>query len=296
MLSKFVSPVACLFVLCGLAGTSLAESSNAAPAQPLPWMTNYAEAMQTARTAGKMLFIYFYDETTSKKPDQFESSVLADDSIRQSLKPLVLAKIPTTATGQVDGEKIKLLDHAAFAELLHCSGIAMIDLRDANSEHYGLVVSVFPFRAGSSIGREQFAVLLNLPAGSLTQRTLVFAVRTHPEDPASADSEFYPVLATESESHSQHQADINLQGHHNWGSRFHRINSRLPRNMLAQEVCAESWPNQGLVDAAIECVHSWRQSSGHWSAVSGRQSLFAYDMKRGSNGTWYATGIFARGR
>jgi hypothetical protein len=28
--------------------------------------------------------------------------------------------------------------------------------------------------------------------------------------------------------------------------------------------------------------------------VRSRQSFFGYDMKRGRNGVWYATGIFAR--
>ena len=62
--------------------------------------------------------------------------------------------------------------------------------------------------------------------------------------------------------------------------------------MLSREVCAESWPGQRLVEAAEECVHSWRQSSGHWEAVSGQHVCFGYDMKLGASGVWYATGIF----
>jgi hypothetical protein len=127
----------------------------------------------------------------------------------------------------------------------------------------------------------------------LTQRTLILAVRIHPEGPSSTDGVFLTTLAKESESHARHQAQINLQGHHNWESRFHRISARLPGGHSAQEVCAESWPRMGLIAAALDCVHSWRQSSGHWSAVLSRHSYFGYDMKRGSNGVWYATGIFS---
>ena len=58
---------------------------------------------------------------------------------------------------------------------------------------------------------------------------------------------------------------------------------------------AESWGGETLVDACIECVHSWRQSSGHWNAVRRHQPLFGYDIKRGANGIWYATGIFGNG-
>jgi hypothetical protein len=103
-----------------------------------------------------------------------------------------------------------------------------------------------------------------------------------------------PLLAKETESHAWHQASIALQGHHNWESRFHAINARLPAGLLAQEVCAESWSGQSLVEAADECVASWRHSPGHWEAVRSRHALFGYDMKRGVNGVWYATGIFAR--
>jgi hypothetical protein len=39
-------------------------------------------------------------------------------------------------------------------------------------------------------------------------------------------------------------------------------------------------------------VASWRQSSGHWRAVSGHHAAYGYDIRRGGNGIWYATGIF----
>ena len=56
---------------------------------------------------------------------------------------------------------------------------------------------------------------------------------------------------------------------------------------------AESWPDEGLIDACIDCVASWRQSPGHWGAVRQRHRLFGYDIRRGRNGIWYATGLFA---
>jgi hypothetical protein len=63
---------------------------------------------------------------------------------------------------------------------------------------------------------------------------------------------------------------------------------------VAQEIVAESWPNESLVEACIDCVDSWRQSPGHWGAVRANHPLFGYDIKRGRNGIWYATGIFGR--
>ena len=131
-----------------------------------------------------------------------------------------------------------------------------------------------------------------LPPGTLTQRTLIYAVRVHPEKPASTDGELDRNLLEEAEGHSQYQADIRRQGHHFWELRFPRIIGRLPGGLTAREVCAESWSGENLVEAAIECVRCWRLSDGHWSAVMAVNRCFGYDMKRGSNGVWYATGIF----
>jgi hypothetical protein len=191
-------------------------------------------------------------------------------------------------------EKSVVLDHPAFAQMCRQSGLAIVDLTDRDGPHYGQVVSVYPFSPQPPISAEKLAVLLDLPQGSLTQRTLIFAVRAHPEQPASAASHLSPLLAREAESHSELQARLALAGHHHWDSRFQAINARLSGGLVAQEVCAESWPGQPLLEAAHECVESWRQSSGHWDAVSRRHALFGYDMKRGANGVWYATGIFAR--
>ncbi|MDA0660975.1 MAG: hypothetical protein O2931_10925, partial [Planctomycetota bacterium] len=144
------------------------------------------------------------------------------------------------------------------------------------------------------IGRaKKMDVILTLPSASLTQRTLIYAVRTHPEAPASASQTIDSVLMAEAEKHSQRQAFLCNQGHHQWNSRFQQIGYRMPAGLAPQEVCAKSWPHQDLVPAAVECVHSWRQSPGHWSAVRRRQPLFGYDMKLGRNGVWYATGLFA---
>ncbi len=131
-----------------------------------------------------------------------------------------------------------------------------------------------------------------LPLGSLTKRTLTLAVRTHSEMPQSASRELLPLLSDECEAHAAHQARIGVQGHHDWESRFHRINAHLPPGLVAQEVCAESWAGQSLWDAARECVRSWRHSSGHWEAVRGAHPVFGYDMHRGENGIWYGVGIF----
>lgn len=277
----------------------LAASARAADALPMTgekiaWQSDYRAAMDEARTSRKLVLIWFYDPKWSSEDEKFAAAVLdKPEIIERAVAKCVSVKLPVTAKVLISGEETTLLGHDSFAEMLNKPGLAMIDQTDEKSPHYGQVVSVFPF-AGRYITHGQLAVMLDLPAGTLTQRTLIWAVRTHPEAPASASTSVFPVLAAETEKHSFHQASITLQGHHNWESRFHSINSRLPDGLVSQEVCAESWPGQRLVEAAEECVHSWRQSSGHWDAVRRQHVYFSYDMKLGRNGTWYATGIFAQ--
>jgi hypothetical protein len=258
------------------------------------WQSDYHGAIEQAEASGKMLLIWFVDSSWSANDAIFENVVLKEANISRVIqRRFVAARLPVESTVDLGDEQVPLLEHAAFAHMRGRPGLAILDLTDPASPHFRRVVSVYPFTQ-EYIAQSRLAALLDLPLGTLTQRTLIFAVRTHPEHPQSAASHLSPLLAKETESHAFHQASIALQGHHNWESRFHAINARLPGGLLAQEVCAESWPGQSLVEAADECVDSWRQSPGHWEAVHSHHALFGYDMQRGANGVWYATGIFAR--
>lgn len=284
---------ATLAAVCFFSGLFFASSADLLAADALDWDVNYPQAMAEASRSSKMLLVLFYDEQPSHSQQQFDASWRESEQVRAAAAKFTLVKLPIDAVVDVDGKPMKLLDHGAFAELRGSAGLAIIDLTDPASKDYRQVVSVFPFSSRYPLDEHSLLVMLDLPAGSLTQRTLIFAVRTHPEHPASAEGQFASLLADETRKQADYQASITMQGHQNWESRFQLINRRLANGMVAQEVCAESWPGQGLFDAAIECVHSWRQSSGHWDAVRSRQPMFGYDMKRGRNGVWYATGIFA---
>ena len=260
----------------------------------LAWQEDYAVAMRLAERESKMLLIYFRSPEPSEASRRFEPDVLTDRAVLARLARYVRLRLPTDATITVGGKRIELLRHHAFSEMSGRPGVAIVDYRDEGRVHYGQVVSAFPLADDHRLSPQEMAVILDLPPGTLTQRTLIFAVRTHPEKPASTAGHPDPYLASEAQRHSQHQARIRRQGHHGWEHRFHQVNARLPDGLLASEVCAESWPGMNLVAAAVDCVRSWRYSEGHWSAVKAEHGVYGYDMKRGANGIWYATGIFGR--
>jgi len=270
----------------------------------LNWQTNYGEAMRVGEREQKMVLLLFSNPGRNDVRDQFVAKLHSDPRVLEKLGDFILAKLPMDGKVKLNDKQVNVLDHPAFAEMRRRQGFAIVDLAHQNTEHYGRVVNVFPFAPGKyyRFQPNHLSVILDLPAGTLTQRTMIYAVRVHPEGPASTKGIKDPVLTDEAGSHSRYQAQIRVQGHHRWDSRFQRIIGRLfgrknryrvvYANPTPVEVVAESWPDQDLVDSCVDCVHSWRQSPGHWNAVKSRHAGYGYDIRRGSNGIWYATGIF----
>ena len=276
-----------------LATAADADTSAVVKPTEFQWHTDYRTAVTQAKAENKLLFVWFHKPQWDQAESHFANSILTDGNIFARLQKLVCVCVPTDAKMETTTGNGSLLSHAAFAEMLGMPGVSLIDYSDDKSRNYGQVVSVYPFRRGRPCNGYQLAMLLDLPKGTLTQRTLVLAVRLHGELPASTKGQPSDLLFAESEGHSNYQASIRNQGHHNFDARFQRIVGQLGGSGGAKEVCAESWPNQRLVEAAEDCVHSWRHSPGHWGAVSAYHPMYGYDMKLGTNGIWYATGLFA---
>jgi len=280
-----------LFCQSNLAAAPAAREASRDEAVEIRWHTDYGQALNEARGEGKMLLLHFYDPS-DRLSEGFEADTLKDPMIVSKLQDYVCAELPLDTKITIDGNESTLLEHNVFREMLGRPGVAILDFADREAPYHGCVVSTFPLTEELSYPAERMAVILDLPPGTLTQRTLIYAVRIHPDRPSSTEGRIDANLVQEAESHSRYQARIHLQGHHHWSTRFHRINAKLPAGLTACEVAAESWPGERLVEAAIECVRCWRFSAGHWSAVSAYHDFYGYDMKRGSNGIWYATGIF----
>ncbi len=269
------------------------------------WQTDYPTAYKLAKQDRKLLVLYFdpHPPVRTASSEVGETTdpvdrVLTQMQNRDHIDDFVFARLTMDVTAEDGNRRIRLIDHAAFAEIRNGGGIAVIDLAHPNTQYYTYVVSVLPLAPGRyyHFHPEYVPITLELPEGTLTQRMMVFAVRIHPESPASTRSNANPVLEDEATSHSCYQAQICATGHHQWDSRFQRIIGRLfgrGTPGTPKEIVAESWPNENLIDSCIDCVDCWRQSSGHWAAVRSLHDSYGYDIQRGRNGIWYATGIFA---
>jgi hypothetical protein len=259
----------------------------------LDWATDYSVAYGRAQETKKMLLIHFVPIKADSAELSLEKAIGSDRHLQEKLGKVELARLPIDTKITSGGQTTALMNHGAFQHMQGKPGIAILDLANKGAPYYGKVTSAFPFTRGKYYywKNEYLSVILDLPPGTITQRSMIWAVRVHPERPASTDGNLDVQLASAAANHSQHQADLGVQEHHQWGTRVNQIRSQVAVN-TASEVVAESWPNQTMIDSCIDCVQSWRHSSGHWGAVRRRHQFFGYDIRRGRNGIWYGTGIF----
>lgn len=266
---------ACLLLPCVVAVAATPLRTPKAAITPVQRIDDYAAASAAAESAGAMLLVSV-ERHGGESPLDLPG---LDDRLAAGGTPWVLCR-PDAATAA------RLAGDSGLVEMRGGDGLFVVD--HAHDAWRGRVVSVLPRTPGKYYRFEPHHLdeLAALPAGSLTQRSMILAVRLHPERPQSTAGFCDPGLAAEAEAHSAHQARIRRQGHHGWETRSRRLGG------AAAEVCAQSWENQDLMDSCVDCVASWRQSSGHWRGVSGLHSAYGYDIRRGADGIWYATGIF----
>jgi hypothetical protein len=258
----------------------------------LEWKTSYSEAYHSAKKHKRMLLINFVAPSGDAQQREAEQYIARYPAMQSRLRRVERLRLPVNATVSGDSKSARLLSFPAFSEMKNGPGFVLVDLKHVGAPYYGNTVNVLPFSSGKYYRwrSDYLAVALDLPPGSLTQRTMIWAVRIHPEAPASTVGAFHPTLASGATYHSTYQANIGVQGHHNFETRYHGLTAAGGE---VSEVVAESWPGQNMIDSCIDCVHSWRHSSGHWNGVRRRHRAFGYDIRRGRNGIWYGTGIFA---
>jgi len=293
MLVVFIGPLAATALAAPAAQTAfgttpaLPSIASEVVSGPVQRIDDYAAATAAARQSGSMLLVSI--EPASGNPADAAGGQLERPDLQQRFAASGTSWVFCRVGMQDAGAG--LVGDPGLKEMRRGPGIFVVDY--AHGEVTGRIVSILPRTPGKyyRFSPSHIDALASLPAGTLTQRSMILAVRLHPENPQSTGGTCDPTLCREAAAHSAHQARIRTQGHHDWQTRSQRIAAGRGG---AAEVCAESWENQDLLDSCVDCVASWRQSSGHWNAVRSPQAAYGYDIRRGSNGIWYATGIFLK--
>lgn len=223
--------------------------------------TDYYAAYKEARDTKKMLLVDF--------GSGFDFKQLSE----KQLSGHVLCRVPADYTIQKDGKSQKLIDFPAFRSLNGEQGLVVIDFRNPSTMFRA--VSVLPRR---HVSKQHVETMLTLPAGTLTQRTLLWAFRVRPEQPRGLFGQADITLMSHASSHSQTQAAYNSMHHAGY----------FPGSF---EIVAQSWSQSSIVDAANDLVALWASSPAHWGAACTGWSGFGCDMKQ-SGGGWFGTGVF----
>jgi hypothetical protein len=234
------------------------------------------------------------------QPDDRLEDVLVNKDVQNRLRKYVLLRVP--ASYEYKGKR--LVNYDALEDMAGAAGLAVVSLHDDSLPTHNKVISAHPFVSSRyswapSYGKREVALILDLPPeATLSQRSMIYAVSVHPEQPRSIFGRGHAAFLGHAARHSARQASMNNQHHADLIGAINRMGGEMGVGLgNGSEVVAESWGNfvggETVLEASFSCVDAWRHSPGHWGAVSRPHSYFGYDIARGSNGTWYATGIFA---
>ncbi|MDR0390973.1 MAG: hypothetical protein LBH59_03625 [Planctomycetaceae bacterium] len=310
---KLIAIKSVVLIFCVISFVAVLSDGNLIAAERF-WFDNFDEAMNVARVSEQNLLIYFsasdddnFTPTSNSGSKQtqvrgqsgslsyvcknFEQNVFETEEVTDIMSKFVLLKLSVNSkVMQDDGEEVSILELPMFKEMVRHPGLAIVDFENYDESYYGEVVGVLPFINFNAPNQFQTITFLTIPAGKLTQRTLTYAVKIHPDRPLSANGEVEQTLLTEATGHAAYQAKNRVLGHHNFSARSGRVRAVLGEGIA--EVCAQSGMYNGHFEAALACVRGWRNSPAHWKHVRAKQKYYAYDMVQSANGLWYATGLF----
>ena len=183
---------------------TIEKPSNDVPVTPTPtknvaaliWHQDYLAGYQQAMQEKRPLLMQFRDIS---EPDVSESRIagfgapelqpLLENFVRVSMP--VGSIVPGQTTGQAPS---RLLDHRSFRHLNGKAGVVIIDLTEPSAANFARVVSALPLPSDGRFSPEILSKLLQLPAGSIGQRTLLLSIRTATSAPDFTVGEQQPLL------------------------------------------------------------------------------------------------------
>ncbi|MEI6241611.1 MAG: hypothetical protein WCR51_14595, partial [Planctomycetia bacterium] len=190
-----------LCVTPALGATPTPPSMPTVGGEAVQRIDDYAAATEAAKATGAMLLVSV--EPTTGSPNDVAGTWLERADVQQrfaaSGTPWVFCRLGMDAGGTT------LAGDPSLAEMRRGPGVFVVD--HTPSPYTGRVVSILPRTPGKyySFSPVHIDELTSLPRASLTQRSLILAVRIHPENPQSTSGTCDPSLCSAAEAHSQHQ-------------------------------------------------------------------------------------------
>lgn len=279
-------------------------TEEASPAKPpetqlaaVKWHEDYLSAYQEAITKKSRLLMLFRDRA---EPDSVTTSTsgVGAPELQPLLEGFVRVVMPVNfvAPGGKAGESPKLLlEHRSFRHLGVRPGIAVVDLTDSTSPTFGRVVSAVHQPENGKYTPEILAEMLKLPAGSVSQRTLLLAVRTSVRNGGVSTLESSPLLNKLAGRNSRLMAYYGKSGSFEQENRQQAVAAVYGEDVELQELVYAADSATSIQEASIQAVQSWLQVPENLDVLSGQIEALGVEMVQSPDSdSWYATILIVR--
>jgi len=269
------------------------------PVDSLKWHSDYIAAYVEASQEKRYLLMLFRDAVAGGEPLASIDDVFAP-SMRPILEQFSRVELPLNAVmpsladknndTQKKGLPNLLLKHRSFRHLGTQPGIAVVDLTNRSSPNYARVVSVLPLPESSQFQNDSLTLALNLPKGTISQRTLLFAIRSTVPDSSLSMREFNSTLVELAHRNSRYMANSGQAGSFDQETHRQRIEQEFgPQAELKQLVFATD-SEATIHEAALQAVTSWIETSESFDVLDAPATAMGMDMFQNfESGRWFVT-------
>ena len=286
------------------AGSSIAltepvEKPTADPAESLSWHSDYLAAYVEASQEKRYLLMLVRENVVGGEPLASADEIFAP-SMRPMLEQFSRVELPLNAAmpnlsrndnnSQQNDLPNLLLKHRSFRHLGMRQGIAVVDLTDPASPNHARVVSVLPLPESGQFNGDDLMLALNLPKGAISQRTLLFAIRSTVPDSSLSMRKFSPALIELAHRNSRYMANAGQIGSFDQETRQQRIEEEFGQQAELRELVFATESEATIHDAALQAVTSWISNSKSFEILDSPATAMGMDMFQDSeSGRWFVT-------
>lgn len=277
--------------------------SKAKRSEELAWHRDYLTAYREAAEQKRYLLMLFRE--SSLKGSSLSSSAIFAPSMRPMLEQFSRVELPLDATlpRKTDSDEVEqqsdvpelLLEHRSFRHLGVRPGLAIVDLTDPESADYARVVSVIPLTKDGAITDLDLMLALDLPTGSISQRTLLFMIRSTIPDTSLSMRGFSSDLIELAHRNCRYMAHAGQLGSFDQDFRQKKITETFGPQAELKQLLYATEAEATIHDAALQAVESWIQSPESFDVLNGSAQAMGMDMFQDpESGRWYVTCFVVR--
>ena len=275
-----------------------------APAESLSWHNDYLAAYVEASREKRFLLMLFRENAVGGEPLSPTESVF-DPSLRPMLEQFSRVELPLNAAmpdisksnqdAEQNGLPDLLLKHRSFRHLGMRPGIAVVDLTDPASPNHARVVSALPLPESGQFNNADLMLALNLPQGAISQRTLLFAIRSTVPDSSLSMRDFSQTLIELAHRNSRFMANAGQVGSFDLENRAQQVEKEFGSQADLRELVFATETETTIHDAALQAVTSWISNSESFDILDSPAKAMGMEMFQNSeSGRWYVTCFVVR--